>query len=172
MSNKLNGIIIGALGVLVMGLPSAFWLASAADPAAAVRIIGKDVLLKKDSDLVTGLVPARTTITRLFDNHLIQNGDAQLLVSSIASAMDVRKMRAGQAYIIDRLLDGRVRRFEYEIDDDRRLTVQRVSADGVARFIAAVENIPKQVSVVTIEGSINREINSLAAAIDMAGERI
>jgi murein DD-endopeptidase MepM/ murein hydrolase activator NlpD len=172
MSNKRNGIIIGALGVLVMGLPSAFWLASAADPAAAVRIIGKDVLLKKDSDLVTGLVPARTTITRLFDNHLIQNGDAQLLVSSIASAMDVRKMRAGQAYIIDRLLDGRVRRFEYEIDDDRRLTVQRVSADGVARFIAAVESIPKQVSVVTIEGSINREINSLAAAIDMAGERI
>jgi murein DD-endopeptidase MepM/ murein hydrolase activator NlpD len=172
MSNKRNGIIIGALGVLVMGLPSAFWLASAADPAAAVRIIGKDVLLKKDSDLVTGLVPARTTITRLFDNHLIQNGDAQLLVSSIASAMDVRKMRAGQAYIIDRLLDGRVRRFEYEIDDDRRLTVQRVSADGVARFIAAVESIPKQVSVVTIEGSINREINSLAAAIDKAGERI
>lgn len=172
MSNKRNGIIIGALGVLVMGLPSAFWLASAADPAAAVRIIGKDVLLKKDSDLVTGLVPARTTITRLFDNHLIQNGDVQLLVSSIASAMDVRKMRAGQAYIIDRLLDGRVRRFEYEIDDDRRLTVQRVSADGVARFIAAVESIPKQVSVVTIEGSINREINSLAAAIDKAGERI
>jgi murein DD-endopeptidase MepM/ murein hydrolase activator NlpD len=172
MSNKRNGIIIGALGVLVMGLPSAFWLASAADPAAAVRIIGKDVLLKKDSDLVTGLVPARTTITRLFDNHLIQNGDAQLLVSSIASALDVRKMRAGQAYIIDRLLDGRVRRFEYEIDDDRRLTVQRVSADGVARFIAAVESIPKQVSVVTIEGSINREINSLAAAIDKAGERI
>ena len=172
MSNKRNGIIIGALGVLVMGLPSAFWLASAADPAAAVRIIGKDVLLKKDSDLLTGLVPARTTITRLFDNHLIQNGDAQLLVSSIASAMDVRKMRAGQAYIIDRLLDGRVRRFEYEIDDDRRLTVQRVSADGVARFIAAVESIPKQVSVVTIEGSINREINSRAAAIDKAGERI
>ena len=36
--------------------------------------------------------------------------------------MDVRRLRAGQPYSIDRLLDGRVRRFEYEIDADKRLT--------------------------------------------------
>lgn len=170
--NKRNSIIFGALGLLVMGLPSAFWLASAADPASTVSRIGRDVLLEKDSDLLTGFIPARTTIAHLFDNHLIPNSDAQVLVTSIASAMDVRKLRAGQAYIIDRLLDGRVRRFEYEIDNDRRLTVQRAAGEGAPRFIAAVERIPKQISVVAIEGSINRETNSLAAAIDKAGERI
>jgi murein DD-endopeptidase MepM/ murein hydrolase activator NlpD len=103
---------------------------------------------------------------------MVQSGDAQVLVSSIASAMDVRRLRAGQPYSIDRLLDGRVRRFEYEIDNDKRLTVERASLEGAPRFLASVERIPKHVTVVTIEGSINRETNSLTAAIDKSGERI
>src|SRR5690242_20257229 len=116
-----KGIIVAATGLLVMGLPSAFWLASAADPMETTARLGKDVLLEKDADFLTGYVPARTTIAHLFDNHMIQSADAQVLVTSIAGAMDVRKMRAGQPYTVDRLLDGRVRRFEYEIDNDRRL---------------------------------------------------
>jgi murein DD-endopeptidase MepM/ murein hydrolase activator NlpD len=164
-------IIFSALGLLVIGVPSAFRLVSAADPAATVHA-GKDVLLEKDSDIVTGLVPARTTIAHLFANHTIQDADAQALVSSIASAMDVRKLRAGQPYSIDRLLDGRVRRFEYEIDGDKRLTVQRASSEGAPRFVTTVERIPTHVQVVTIEGGINRDTNSLIAAIDKLGERI
>ena len=164
-------ILLSAIGLLAMGLPSAFWLASAADPAKTVSA-ASDVLLQKDSDFLTGYVPARTTIAHLFDNHMIADRDAQVLVASIASAMDVRKLRAGQPYSIDRLLDGRVRRFEYEIDGDNRLTVQRASGEAAPRFITSVERIPKEVKVVTIEGNINRETNSLAAAIDKGGERI
>ena len=166
-----KAIIFSALGLLAMGVPSAYWLASAADPATTISV-GKDVLLEKDSDLLTGYVPPRTTFGHLFDNHMIQNGDAQVLVASIAGAMDVRKLRAGQPYSIDRLLDGRVRRFEYEIDGDKRLTVQRASSEAAPRFVATVERIPKDVAVVAIEGHINRETNSLAASIDKLGERI
>ena len=107
--------VIPAIGLLVVGLSSAFWMVSAADPAETVRR-SADVTLAKDSDLLSGFVPARTTIAHLFENHMIQGADAPVLVASIASAMDVRKLRAGQPYAIDRLLDGRVRRFEYEID--------------------------------------------------------
>lgn len=167
-------VIWSAIGLLLMGLPSAFWLASAADPAETVHV-GNDVLLEKDSDFLTGYVPARTTLAHLFGNHMIQNADAQVLVASISSAMDARKLRAGQPYSIDRLLDGRVRRFEYEIDGDKMLTVQRAGSspgETTPRFIATVERIPKHVAVVAIEGHINRETNSLAAAIDKAGERI
>ena len=93
--------------------------------------------------------------------------------SSIASAIDVRKLRAGQPYAIDRLLDGRVRRFEYEIDGDKRLTVDA----RVARMARRDSSPPSSASrsrptVVTVEGDINRETNSLSAAIDKAGERI
>ena len=166
-------ILIPAIGLLGVGLSSAFWLVSAADPAETGRIArAYDVALAKDADFVSGFVPARTTIAHLFENHMIQGADTSVLVSSIAAAIDVRKLRAGQPYSIDRLLDGRVRRFEYEIDADKRLSVERASFEGSPRFIATVERIPKQTTVVTIEGEINRDTNSLSAAIDKAGERI
>jgi murein DD-endopeptidase MepM/ murein hydrolase activator NlpD len=162
--------ILTAISVLVIGLPSAFLFVSAADPVEVARR-GSDVALDKDSDVLTGLIPARTTIAHLFGNHMIQAAEAQVLVSSIASAIDVRKLRAGQPYSIERLLDGRVRRFEYEIDNDKRLTVARAD-EGAPRFIATVERIPKEIEVVAIEGRINRETNSLMAAIDKAGEGV
>lgn len=164
-----KSFVIPAIGLLVCA-SSAFWLVSAADPAATSRR-SNDVALTKDSDFLTGYIPARTTISSVFAHHMVQAADTPVLVSTIASAIDVRRIRAGQPYAIDRLLDGRVRHFEYEIDGDKRLLVDR-AADGTTRFIATVERIPKQTEVVAIEGEINRETNSLSAAMDKAGERI
>ncbi|HYB95730.1 MAG TPA: M23 family metallopeptidase [Vicinamibacterales bacterium] len=164
-------LLIPGLGLLAVCASSAFWLVSAADPAETVRL-AHDVTLNKDSDFLTGYIPARTTISTVFEHHMVQAVDTPVLVSTIAAAIDVRRIRAGQPYALDRLLDGRVRRFEYEIDADRRLLVERRTLDGPPRFIATVQRIPKQTTVVAVEGEINRETNSLAAAIDKAGERI
>ena len=177
-------ILIAVLAIVLAGAPSAFWLVTAADPvrlrhdSSAMRA-GTDVALAKDSDLITGTIPARTTIADLFDNHMIATGEAGLLVSSIAAAMDVRRLRAGQPYVLDRLLDGRVRRFEYELDNDRMLVVSRRSsldsaaeANGAPRFLATINRIPKRAAVVAVEGEINRDTNSLVASLDQAGERI
>jgi len=167
-------ILIAALGVVLAGAPSAFWLVTAADTSATVRVAnpGTDVVLAKDADLISGVVPARTTIADLFDTHLIAPGDGTPLVASIAAAMDVRRLRAGQPYLLDRLLDGRVRRFDYELDNDRVLVVRRASFDGAPRFVATIDRIPKHIAVVAVEGEINRETNSLVASLDQAGERI
>lgn len=167
-------ILIAALGVVLAGAPSAFWLVTAADTSATVRVAhpGTDVVLTKDSDLISGVVPARTTIADLFDTHLIAPGDGTPLVASIAAAMDVRRLRAGQPYLLDRLLDGRVRRFDYELDNDRMLVVRRASFDGAPRFVATIDRIPKHIAIVAVEGEINRETNSLVASLDQAGERI
>lgn len=164
-------LLIPGLGLLAVCASSAFWLVSAADPSATMRL-AHDVALAKDSDYLTGYIPARTTISGVFEHHMVQTADTPVLVSTIASAIDVRRIRAGQPYSIDRLLDGRVRRFEYEIDGDKRLLVERAAGEGAPRFIATVERIPKETTVVTIEGDINHDTNSLAAAIDKAGERI
>src|SRR5688500_15349273 len=171
-------ILISALSVALVAVSSAFWLVTAADPAVTVHV-GADVPLAKDSDLITGVIPARTTIADLFDTHLIAPGEGVPLVSSIAAAMDVRRLRAGQPYVLDRLLDGRVRRFEYELDHDRMLVVSRRSsldsgaeADSAPRFVATIERIPKLTAVVAVEGEINRDTNSLAESLDKAGERI
>jgi murein DD-endopeptidase MepM/ murein hydrolase activator NlpD len=165
-------ILTAAICAVLLGGPSALWLVTAADSAVTVRTVGKDVALAKDVDLLSGFIPARTTIADLFDDHLIARGEGMPLVSSIASAIDVRKLRAGQPYTLERLLDGRVRRFEYEIDNDRRLVVSRASLAEAPRFIATIDRIAKQVDVVAVEGEINRETNSLAASLDKAGEKI
>jgi murein DD-endopeptidase MepM/ murein hydrolase activator NlpD len=166
-----KSVLIPGVALLVAAASSAFWLVAAAGSEATARL-SHDVVLAKDADLLTGYIPARTTIAHLIASHMIAGAEGAALISSVASAMDVRRLRAGQPYAIDRLLDGRVRRFEYEIDGDRRLTVARASYNGPPRFAATVERIPKHTEVVAVEGEINRDTNSLSAAIDKAGERI
>ena len=78
-------------------------------------------------------------------------------------------MRVGQPFVIDRLLDGRVRSFEYEIDGDRRLSV---GADAVQAFTAVIEPIAKDVTVAAVQGRISKETPSLTQALDAVGERL
>ena len=93
-------------------------------------------------------------------------------MSAIRGAFDVRRLRAGQAYEIDQMVDGRVRQFVYEIDGDSRLAGDARGARWSAAFLATIARIPKDVTVTTVEGDINRQTNSLTAAIDKAGEGI
>jgi murein DD-endopeptidase MepM/ murein hydrolase activator NlpD len=158
--------------VLLAGLATLpYWMVSAADSTSTARLAG-DVTLERDADYLTGYIPARTTMAGLVADHLIAGPEATGLIGSIGAAFDLRRLRAGQPYTIDRLLDGRVRRFEYEIDGDRRLVAARASMDGAPRFITKIDRIPKQTTVVVVEGEINRQTNSLTAAIDKAGERV
>lgn len=174
-----KAVLLPALGLIVAGGVPAFRLVTAADPSTAVRL-GRDVTLARDSDLITGVIPARTTIADLFSSHAIDGVERAQLVASVASAIDVRRLRAGQPYALDRLLDGRVRRFEYEIDNDRRLVVSRrgdaaspvADADRASRFVATIDRIPRETVVVTVGGEINRDTSSLVASLDKAGERV
>lgn len=160
-----------AIALLVGAASSPLWLVSAADSVSRERLT-VDVSLERDADYLTGLVPTRTTLSSVFDQHLIAGTEKAVLVASIADEFDLRRIRAGQPYTIDRMFDGRVRRFEYEIDADRRLIATRGSLEGTARFHTAIENIPKETSVVMVEGVIDRDTNSLSAALDEVGERI
>jgi len=164
-------VLLPAIALLLGAASSPLWLVSAADSVTMTRLT-EDVSLTRDADYLTGFVPTRTTIGSVFDHHMIEGPEKSVLVASIGAEFDLRRIRAGQAYVIDRMLDGRVRRFEYEIDEDRRLTATRGSLDGTPRFHTAIERIPKQTSVVMVEGAIDRETNSLSAALDKAGERI
>ncbi len=160
-----------AIALLVGAASSAFWLVSAADSESVARRTA-DVSLASDADYLSGLVPTRTTISAVFDRHMIEGPEKAVLVAAIGTEFDLRRIRAGQPYVIDRMFDGRVRRFEYEIDADRRLIATRGSLEGAPRFHTAIERIPKQTSVVMVEGDIDRDTNSLSAALDKAGERI
>ena len=166
-----KSLLVPAIALLAGAAVLPFRMVSAADSTSLARKTA-DVTLESDADLLAGVVPTRTTMAGLFQEHLIEGREATTLVGSIGGVFDLRRLRAGQPYTIDRMLDGRVRRFEYEIDADRVLTARRASMDGAPRFITAIDRIPKQTAVVVIEGEINRQQNSLMAAIDKTGERI
>ena len=162
--------LVPAIALFVGSASLPLWL-SAADSVTIARL-NADVSLERDADYLTGFVPTRTTIGSVFDHHMIEGAEKTVLVASIGDAFDLRRIRAGQPYLIDRMLDGRVRRFEYEIDADRKLTATRGSLEGTPRFHTAIERIPKESAVVMVEGTIDRDTNSLSAALNEAGERI
>lgn len=167
------GSLVVLVGLLAAGAAwSGFWLVGTAADSAGRARRGSDVTLEPDSDLLTGVLPVRTTLARLLGQLGIDAADAAALVSAVGQAIDLRRMRAGQPYAIDLLHDGRVRRFEYDIDADRRLVAARPSLGEPTAFHATVERIPTVTEVVAVEGAITREINSLAAAVSRAGEGI
>jgi murein DD-endopeptidase MepM/ murein hydrolase activator NlpD len=130
-----------------------------------------DIVLARDSEILRALVPQRTTLSGLLGTHKLLAHEAVALVTSLGQAFDLRRVRAGQPYRLERYLDGRVREFEYEIDVDRRVIVRRRDEAGTA-FDTEVAVIPKAVQQVTVEGMISRLTPSLVQAIDAAGERI
>ena len=157
-----------------LGAAAIFATAAACDlePAEAPRGPGRlaDIVLARESEVLRALVPQRATIASLLSSHQLFAHEVAALVESIGAKFDLRRFRAGQPYRLDRFQDGRVREFEYEIDQDRRLLVRRREATGT--FEAELAAIPKTVEQVVVTGGISRETPSLVQAIDAAGERI
>ena len=142
--------------------------ATAAGPEAMARP-GVDIALAPDSRLIAGAVPSRTTLAALLAAHAILDVDRAAVVRAFDGVFDVRRLRAGQPFLIDRLHDGRARSFEYEIDLDQRVRISRLQSDA---FAAAIEPIAKTTVVATVDGAITRQTPSLTGALDAAGERI
>jgi murein DD-endopeptidase MepM/ murein hydrolase activator NlpD len=131
-----------------------------------------DILLAREADVVRALVPARTTLAAMLRLHDLIEDEVTGVVSAVAEHFDLRRLRAGQPYRLERLFDGRVREFLYELDADRMLQIRRRPEASEPRFDASVVAIPKRIEVSTVEGAITRETPSLVQAVEGAGERI
>src|SRR5688572_25900663 len=102
-----------------------------------------DVRLARDSVVLRAIVPQRTTLASVLDTHQLLAHEAIALVRTISEKFDLRRVRAGQPYRIDRFLDGRLREFEYEIDIVKRLIVRR--SNNREGFEAELAEIPRRV---------------------------
>lgn len=128
-----------------------------------------DIELVSDSELIAGSIQPRVTLDGMLARYEVVEDDRHALVAAVQKVFDVRRVRVGQPFTMDRLLDGRVRRFEYEIDGDRRL---RAQADESRAFTAVIETIPKVITVDAVEGRISKDAPSLTQALDAVGERL
>lgn len=161
-----SGIVFG---FALTGVSACHFAGAPATGPLAVETTAADIHLASDSDFIVGHVPQGRTLGALLHEYDVLEADRIALVSAVQEVFDVRRMRVGQPYAVDRLLDGHVRSFEYEIDGDRRLLVQ---ADEANAFLASIESIPKEITVDAVEGRISRQTPSLTQALDAVGERI
>lgn len=130
-----------------------------------------DILLPRDSDVISAVVPNGTTVAGMLGKHVLPESEMSALLQAVTSSFDVRKLRAGNIYKLDRLFDGRIRSFEYEIDPTRALRASRREGD-IALFDAEVVELPRTTTRVTVEGQIDRETPSISESLERAGERL
>lgn len=167
MRRTLLGFVLGLAAAGSVACQSASVDAPESHLGARRRLA--DIALAADSMLIAGTVPAGRTLGAMLAALDLHEHDRLALVEAVQRVFDVRRLRVGQPFRLDRLFNGRVRSFEYEIDADRRL---RVQADPAAGYAAAVEPIAKEIAIDAVEGEISKSTPSLTQALDAAGERI
>jgi murein DD-endopeptidase MepM/ murein hydrolase activator NlpD len=129
---------------------------------------GADVTLAAELHLVSDRVARGATLESLLRSHDVADEDVADVIAQARALFDPRKVRSDQPYLVETRDDGSLHRFEYEIDGDRLLRVQR----DEAALVAALVPIAKTRRVDVIRGHIGRDTPSLFAAMDAAGESI
>lgn len=137
--------------------------------AAASSASGNDISLPTEMRTLVARVARGATLSSLLRAHAVGEREVAALVAQVTSVFDVRAIRSDRPYRIVQAIDGALRRFEYEIDADRVLTVTRSDTDT---FVAAIDPIEKRTEIAVVNGAIDREAPSLFAAMSRAGERV
>jgi murein DD-endopeptidase MepM/ murein hydrolase activator NlpD len=125
--------------------------------------------LAADVAVVDAKVANGATLASILRANDVASADATDLVVRASTVFDLRKVRSGQPYHLEKTPAGSVRKLEYEIDGDRVLRVLRSPAE---MLVAEVLPIPKTRKVEIVRGQIDREHPSLVAAVDAIGETI
>ena len=134
-------------------------------PAASA---GPDIYLKPDTRVVEDEVARNATLTSLLVSHDMAGDAAYALVEATRPVFDPRRLRSGHPYKLVYGPDGRFRRFEYHVDDDQFLQVVR-RAGPTPAFEAELVDYEKALEIVAMRGEIDRERNSLVAAMTAGG---
>jgi murein DD-endopeptidase MepM/ murein hydrolase activator NlpD len=143
----------------------------AAPPPQQVRDRLADISLPAETVIVKGTVPVHATVEALLGAQQLGRDMAQTVVSAMRGVFAPRSLRAGQDYRLVLAGSGQFRSFEYEIDRDQYLRVER-SGDADADLKAEILSYPKTTSTAAIAGLIDRAHPSLVSLVDDAGEEV
>ena len=147
-------------------------LAGCADEdAPPPRVSGADVHLRPDTTAIRGIVPARSTMDTMLRAHGLEAAAVEEVIAAARAVFDPRRLRSMQPFLLERTIDGALRLFEYEIDNDRFLRVTK-TPDAMRGLHAEVLPIPKTLESVTTSGEIGEATPSLFQSIEAAGEGI
>ncbi len=129
---------------------------------------GPDIYLKPDTRIVEDQVPRNATLATLLASHEMSSDVAYAFVEAMRPVFDPRRLRSGHPYKLVYGPNGCFRRFEYHVDEDQFLQVVNQAAAAPV-FEAVLVDYEKTLEQVAMRGEINRENNSLFAAMLAGG---
>jgi len=154
--------------VLALGLFVGLSGAACADaPAAPPAPPSRDIFLTPDTTVVRGLVANTATLDTMLRDHGLATDAVLAAIEAARAVFDPRRLRSSQPFVLERTLEGALRYFEYEIDNDSFL---RVTPAGTGALEAEVLPIPKTLETAVASGTIDEETPSLFQAMEEAGE--
>ena len=167
-----NRLLKGAAAAALLAM-AAGCAPPAAEPPRPRR--SADVFLVPDTLSVTGRVPRNATLSTLLRDQQMRQDIIPTIVAIAGQVFDPRRLQADHPFRLVKTIDGLLRHFEYEVDEDKFLRIVP-AGDPVTGHLSGeltAELIPfeKTRDVATVKGAINAEASSLFAAMDLAGER-
>jgi len=158
MFGRLTFLALFTLSALPLGgcaVESAPAAEPPADVGAEARESARDIYLPPLTRTVSGRVPQGATLATLFTRHELD--ETHPLIETIRGVFDPRRLRVDNPYhLVVGVEDGALRKFEYHVDDDEFLQVNRTAAGFDAALVpyrqARIEQVLEPVGVaVTIE---------------------
>lgn len=163
-SHRAARLLVALLAVVAAArctsTPAATELPRAAQP---------DVDLPADSQIIPARITSGATLGALLRTHDVVGEDIDGVLAALDGVFDARKFRTGQAYRLERVDDGRIRLFEYEIDGRSYLSVV-ADREAAHRFEASVVPYDTVSAVQRVDGAIDQRTPSLFDAMAAAGE--
>lgn len=138
-------------------------------PPSRVRA---DVVLPVETQTIEAVVPRQATLETILRQHALPAPLVQAAIESTRAVFNPRHIRAQRPYRLVLSIDGLLREFEYQIDADRFLRIVNRDRSAPEKLDAEVLLYEKVMSVVTIQGRIDRDHPSLISAVDATGERV
>ena len=146
--------------------------AACARPAhqAPARVRSADLHLTPETETVSGLVPDRSTLADILEDAKLRADLVPPVVQLAGSVFDPRRLKAGRAFRLERTFDGLVRRFEYDIDEDRFLRILGPTNRQPEELTVELVPFEKTRTTMSVQGTISKASPSLFEAMEEAGE--
>jgi len=128
-----------------------------------------DIFLTPDTTVVRGLVANAATFETLLRDGGLAADAVQAAIEATRAVFDPRRLRTAQPFMLELTLEGTLRHFEYEIDDQSFLRLIPAAA-GVSDLAAEVLPIPRTLENAVASGTIDEQSPSLFQAMEAAGE--
>ncbi len=131
-----------------------------------------DIVLPLDTRTVSATVPPDATLETLLRGDGLTPDRALAIIDATRPVFNPRRLRAHQPYRLVVGLDGALRRFEYQIDDDQYLQVVRRDGAGAPALDARILAYDQKTALVAVRAEIDADHPSIIAALEEVGEGV